>query len=113
MAGQVRSLRVGGVELQVETVAVAGSQPTSTLDRARDAVEDAYVQAQVAIEAVAVSTVDLINRMAKRAAQPDQVEVKFGLKFTAQGGVLVAGVAGEAALEVKLVYGSACVPDSN
>ena len=36
--------------------------------------------------------------------RPDEVEVRFGLKFSAQGNVIVAGAAGEATLEVTLTY---------
>jgi len=32
------------------------------------------------------------------------MQVKFGLKFSAQGNVIVAGAAGEATLEVALTY---------
>ena len=38
------------------------------------------------------------------AARPDRVEVEFGLKFSASGGVIMAGVAGEASLKVTLGY---------
>ena len=42
-------MRIGGVELLVETSPVAGSEPTSTLSRAQEAVGDAYERAQAAI----------------------------------------------------------------
>ncbi len=35
---------------------------------------------------------------AGQAARPDRVEVQFGLRFSASGGVIMAGVAGEASL---------------
>jgi hypothetical protein len=38
------------------------------------------------------------------AARPDRVDVEFGLKFSASGGVIMAGVAGEASLKVTLGY---------
>ena len=38
MAGRVVPMRVGDVELLVETSPVAGSEPTSKLSRAQDAV---------------------------------------------------------------------------
>ena len=52
---------------------------------------------------VARSTAVMIDR-AGAAARPDRVEVEFGLKFSASGGVIMAGVAGEAALKVTLSY---------
>jgi hypothetical protein len=101
---RVMPVRVGDVELLVEVSPVVGSEPTSKLDRAQDAVADAYERAQAAIVAVASSTVDVIGAMGTRAVRPEQVEVTFGLKFSAQGNVVLAGASGEATLEVKLVY---------
>jgi hypothetical protein len=95
---------VGGVELLVETTQVAGTEETSTLDRAQEAVGEAFDRAQSAIVAVAVSTVRTMGQLGKRSVHPDEMEVKFGLKFSAQGNVIVAGAAGEATLEVTLIY---------
>ena len=54
--------------------------------------------------AVASSTVDVIGQLSEQAVRPDQVEGTFGLKFSAQGNVVLAGASGEATLEVKLSY---------
>jgi hypothetical protein len=97
-------VQVGDVELLVETTPVAGTEPTSKLDEAGERVASAFVRAQSAIVEIATSTVDVIKRTAERAARPDHVEVEFGLKFSAQGNVIVAGAAGEATLVVKLSY---------
>jgi len=78
-------LRVGGEELLVETSPVAGSEPTSArLGRAGEAVADAFDRAQMAIVAVATSTVATIGELGQRSVHPRQVQVKFGLKFSAQ-----------------------------
>lgn len=98
-------LRVGGVELLVEVSPVAGTEPTTTkLTRAGEAVTEAFDRAQEAIVAVATSTVATISQLGERSVRLDQVQVKFGLKFTAQGNVLIAGASGEATLEVSLTY---------
>lgn len=97
-------MQVGGVELLVETAPVAGTEQTSALDKAQAAVAEGFDRAQSAIVAVAESTVATIGQLAKRSVRPDEVEVKFGLKFSAQGNVIVAGAAGEATLEVTLNY---------
>ena len=98
-------LQVDGGELLVEVTSLPGSEPTSArLDRAQDAVAQAFDRAQTAIVAVAVSTVGTIKQLGERAVRPEEMEVKFGLKFTAQGNVIVAGAAGEASLEVTLTY---------
>jgi hypothetical protein len=93
------------MDLLVETMPVTGTEPTSgRLDKAQEAVADAFERAQAAIVAVAESTVATIGRLGERAARPDEMQVTFGLKFSAQGNVIVAGAAGEATLEVALTY---------
>ena len=98
-------MQVGGVTLLVEVTAMGGSENTSSrLEHAQDAVTDAFARAQTAIVAVAASTVATIGQMGARSVRPDEVEVKFGLKFAAEGSVIVAGASGEATLEVTLTY---------
>ena len=107
MAGRAVPLRVDGVELLVEVTQEAGSELTkATLDRAQEAVTDAFEHARQAIVTVAESTVKTIARLGQRSVRPDEMEVTFGLKFSAQGNVIVAGAAGEATLEVTLTYRS-------
>jgi Trypsin-co-occurring domain 1 len=97
-------VRVGGVEIEAEAVPVAGTEPTSgRLSRAAGGVADAFDRAQETIVEVARSTAVMIERVGI-AARPDRVEVEFGLKFSASGGVIMAGVAGEASLKVTLSY---------
>jgi hypothetical protein len=97
-------MQVGGIELLVETTSVAGTEKTSALEKAQAAVTEGFDRAQSAIVAVAESTATTIGQLAKRSVRPDEVEVTFGLKFSAQGNVIVAGAAGEATLEVTLTY---------
>jgi Trypsin-co-occurring domain 1 len=97
-------VRVGGVVIEAEAVSVAGTEPTSgRVSKAAENVADAFGRAQEAIVEVARSTAVMIDR-AGAAARPDRVEVEFGLKFSASGGVIMAGIAGEAALKVTLSY---------
>jgi hypothetical protein len=105
MTIQVIPTQVGSLELLVEVTQVAGSEPTSAkLDRAHGVVVGAFDRVQESIIAVAESTVSTIKHLASRATHPDEIEVKFGLTFTAQGNVVVAGAAGEASLEVTMTY---------
>jgi hypothetical protein len=92
------------VTVLVETTPVLGTERTSRLDRAQEAMVDGFAQARNTIVAIAESSVDVIERLCAQARHPEQVEVKFGLKFAASGGVIVAGVSGEASLEVTLTY---------
>jgi Trypsin-co-occurring domain 1 len=103
-------VQVGGVEIEVEAVPVAGTEPTSgRVSKAAGNVVDAFGRAQETIIEVARSTAEMIDR-AGAAARPDRVEVEFGLKFSASGGVIMAGVAGEASLKVTLSYDVAARP---
>ena len=97
-------VRVGRVEIEVEAIPVAGTEATSgRVSKAAGNVADAFGRAQETIIEVARSTAEMIER-AGAAARPDRVEVEFGLKFSASGGVVMAGVAGEASLKVTLSY---------
>jgi hypothetical protein len=103
-AGSLIPVRVGDIEIEVEAVPVAGTQPTS--GRAAKAAEnalEAFGRAQDAIIEVAKSTAQMIDKTGT-SARPDRVDVEFGLKFSASGGVIMAGVAGEASLKVTLGY---------
>ena len=104
MAGPLIPVRVGDIEVEVETVRVAGTEATSgRAAKAAGNVLEAFGQAQDVIIEVARSTAEMISK-AGAAARPDRVEVEFGLKFSASGGVIMAGVAGEASLKVTLGY---------
>jgi hypothetical protein len=103
-------VRVGDVEVEVEAVAASGTEATSgRAAKAAASALDAFNRAQDAIVEVAKSTAVMIER-AGAAARPDRVEVEFGLKFSASGGVIMAGVAGEATLKVTLGYDVAARP---
>ncbi|MDQ3740750.1 MAG: hypothetical protein M3320_06735 [Actinomycetota bacterium] len=108
---QARALRIGNEEVLVETVTMAGSEPTGRAARARDEVLDAFQQARAAILQVALETVDAVRGTAAQAVRPSTVEVEFGLKFSAQGNVIVAGASGEATLVVRLSYDAARIAD--
>ena len=97
-------VRVGDIEIEVEAVSVAGTEAASgRAARAAGSVLEAFGQAQEAIIEVARSTAQMIEQ-AGAAARPDRVDVEFGLKFSASGTVIMAGVAGEASLKVTLGY---------
>jgi hypothetical protein len=102
--GQPITVRVGDIELEVEAVPVAGTEETwGGAEKAAGSVLDAFGRAQDAIIEVAKSTAQMIEK-AGAAARPDRVDVEFGLKFSASGTVIIAGVAGEASLKGTLGY---------
>jgi Trypsin-co-occurring domain 1 len=106
MTARTIPMRVGDVELLVETVAAAGSEPTSRATEAADGVVDAFSRAQQAIVEVAASTATMIAEAGRRGTHPDHFEVEFGLKISAKGNVIVASASGEATLKVTLTYDS-------
>ena len=109
-ASRLIPVRVGDIEIEVEAVPVAGTEPTSgRAAQAAGSVLEAFGRAQEAIVEVAKSTAEMIEK-AGAAARPDRVDVEFGLKFSASGGVIMAGVAGEASLKVTLGYDVAASP---
>lgn len=97
-------MRIGEVDLLVEAVSVAATEPTSGLDKVGDRIVDAFAAAQAVIVEVASSTADVIETLGQRARRPDQLEVEFGLSFTAKGNVIVASGEAGAVLRMKVVY---------
>jgi Trypsin-co-occurring domain 1 len=112
VTGPVVPLRVGGVEVLVEATVVAGSEPTSRADRAGERLADAFERAHDLIIEMAADTVRLVREATERAARPQRIEVEFGLKFSAQGNVIVAGASGEATLVVRLGYDTSRAADA-
>lgn len=105
-ASRLIPVQVGDAKIEVEVVPVAGTEATSGTGRAARNVTEAFTRAQDAIVEVARSTAEMIERAGK-AARPDRVVVEFGLRFSVSGGVIMAGVAGEATLNVTLEYDTA------
>lgn len=105
MAARVTEMRFGGVDVLIEPVPVAGSEPTSALDRAAGQVTDVLARARSTIRSVAESMGELIHDIAEsKAAHPKKVEVELGLGFTAKGNVIVVGGEAAATLKVTLTY---------
>jgi hypothetical protein len=105
LVGDTIEVRVGQARLLVEAIPASGSEPTSgRLNRASEHVLGAFERAQDAIVEVATSTVRVIEKAAKRGARPDHLEIEFGVGFSVQGDVIVAGAAAQASLLVRLVY---------
>jgi hypothetical protein len=104
VANRLIVVRVGDVEVEVETVSVAGTEATSgRVAKAAGNVLDAFGRAQEVIIEIAKSTAEMIER-AGASARPDRVDVEFGLSFSVSGGVIMAAAAGDASLKVTLGY---------
>ena len=105
MPSRMIPVYVDGVELLVEATLAAGSEPTSPRqDRVMNELSAAFDRAQTAIVAVAASAADTMNQLSQRPLCPDRMQIRFGLKFSLQGNVIISGIAGESTLEVTLNY---------
>lgn len=112
MATRTLPVRIGDVDLLVETTPVAGSENTSSLPGPGGRIVDAFDRARDAVVEIASSVADAVRRMGRRAVRPERVEVEFGLKFSAQGTIVVAGASSEASLLVRITYpASAAAPE--
>lgn len=100
MPGRPVPMRIGDIEVLVQTVPVGGTEETS----AGQKVLDAYAKAQDVIINAATSTLEVITKLAERAARPDKLEVEFGLGFSLKGNVIVVTGNADATLKVKLTY---------
>src|SRR3954451_21493896 len=92
--GRVKPARVAGVDLLIETVpmTVSGTEPTSgKAEKAMENVSEAFDRAQEAIMAIATKLAGTVGELAGRGVYPAEVEVEFGLSFSATGNVIVAG----------------------
>lgn len=106
MAIRVVPMRIGDVDLLVETVAVARTEPTSALDKAGERIVNAFSQARAVIVEMAASTAEVVDKLTQQARRPDTLEVEFGLSFSAKGTVIVVGGEAGAVLRVKVTYNS-------
>jgi hypothetical protein len=105
MAARVETFSVDGVDVLVQTLAVAGSEQTSgRLNQAGQKVVDAFDTAQSTIEVIARRMAGTVSSLAHDAVHPSSVAVEFGLSFTASGGVVVAGASAQASLKVTIAY---------
>lgn len=103
MPGQLVPMRIGDVEVLVQTIPVPGTEQTSTRD-AGQRVLDAFDRAHDVIIGAATSTIEVISKLAARAARPDKLEIEFGLGFSIKGNIIVVGGQADATLKVKLTY---------
>jgi hypothetical protein len=66
MARHVIPVRVNGVELLVETVPVAGTEPTAKLGESVAKVVDAFAEAEAAIVAISARVATVVEQAAKK-----------------------------------------------
>jgi hypothetical protein len=94
------SLESGGsIWVEVETVPGAPS---------RGVVENAITAAvptfEAALENIRPIANTIIAKLKNLTSNPDQIQVEFGLKLTAQAGAILASASGEANFKVALTW---------
>lgn len=103
--GPLRHAIVDGVDVLVETIPVDGTEYTSgRLDDAVDKMSAAFDRSQQVITAMASNVARAVGDLGHRGIHPDQVSIEFGLSFSAEGKIIIAGATVEAALKVNIVY---------
>jgi hypothetical protein len=98
---------VNGVDLLIETVPVAAVGTQETSGKALRAVEnlsETFDRGQDAIVAIATRLAGTLGELGARKVDPGQVQVEFGLSFSATGNVIVAGSTVEASLKVTITF---------
>ncbi|BCJ44609.1 hypothetical protein GCM10010168_14220 [Actinoplanes ianthinogenes] len=102
---------INGVQILVEVTRSAGTEPTSGRQQTAEKVSDLLERSQKVIEAVAQSISATGLHVAQKASQASQIEIQFGLKFSAQGNIILGGVSAEGTLAVKMIFAQNPVTD--
>ncbi len=103
----------GGGSVVVEVDHVPGTAPVSRGSLIDDA-KSSFEAALVNVREAAVSALGTFQSMSRK---PDEVEIKFGVKLTAQAGAVIAKTGLDGNFEVKLKWvrdpatASAAAPD--
>ncbi|MFG1887501.1 CU044_2847 family protein [Micromonospora sp. NPDC049051] len=93
-----------GETVLVEVESLPGSRPTG-VGRGVERVQDLFAQAESVVGRLAEAAIKAGRSVAVKSARPTQIEIQIGVKFSAQGHVIIARGSGEASLAVKVIYG--------
>ncbi|MFI0819498.1 CU044_2847 family protein [Streptomyces sp. NPDC021098] len=101
-----------GSLLRVETTTPAPSRPSSGdpyepigRQRMADAVGDAADTLRNAVDRVRPAVQDVVDSLRTMSSRPDRITLEFGMKVTAEAGVVLAKTAGEAHFTVGVEWG--------
>jgi Trypsin-co-occurring domain 1 len=106
-------VRLGDLEFLVEASPAVGTEPTSRTSLSSAHIGDVFKRAQVIIADVAASTVKALHDSAAGMPRPEEMEMTFGIRFSAQGDVVVVHAGGEATLSVRLMFRAAVLDSAN
>jgi hypothetical protein len=91
----------GGGSVVVEIDPVPG---TSRVSRRDDLIEDAKGSFEAALANVREAAASALGTFQSMTRKPDEVEIKFGVKLTAQAGAVIAKTGLDGNFEVKLKW---------
>lgn len=95
---------IDGEPIWLEAEIEPGDQPTAFGRRRGADLPEVLSRAQKAIAYLSRETLEAARSVANDVACPEQVEIQFGLKFSTQGSIILAGSSLESSLSVKVVY---------
>ncbi|QWF76638.1 CU044_2847 family protein [Amycolatopsis sp. CA-230715] len=101
MDGLARFPLDGGGSVVVEVEAPVG---TSRVSRREDLVEEARILFEKAFSAVRDAAASALGQFQSMARTPDEVEIKFGVKLSAEAGAVIAKTGLEGQFEIKLKW---------
>jgi len=91
------------IHIEVEPVRRSGSERTSVKGKVTKNVANMFEEAKSTITTVAANMVNTVNSMDKDIT-PDEFNLGFAIKFTAEGQAVVAKASVAATLQVSLTY---------
>jgi hypothetical protein len=97
---EIKQLEIGGTIVSVEVEPADGRRQASGLS---DEAMVTFQHAQEMIQGLATGFHESVSRLAT-SMKPNEIELQFGLKLTAEAGWLVSKVGGEAGFEIKLKW---------
>lgn len=95
--------------LEGETILVEVDEPNTSpglvpAGREEDTIERASRTFEHALDTIKPVAEAVINKLSSLPERPSEVEVKFGLKLTAEAGAIIAAVSAEANFEISLTW---------
>ena len=94
---------IEGEPILIEVNSAYGSQPTTSVQNSVEKVGDAFEQAKGTIIHVSSSMVKAVRRL-DQAVTPHEFTMEFGIKFTAEGTVMLASATAECNIKVTMKY---------
>lgn len=90
--------------IEVDDPACDGVVRRSSVNGLQQKLEQSVVRFESAIQIVQTVGNSVVEKMRQLTRQPDEVNIKIGLKFTAEAGAIIAKTSGEGNLELSITW---------